>query len=442
MIQQLLLSLAGYVDSLMINSYGGVGFADAYNGVSAANRLMFVLNFTCLGLAATANIFISQYFGAKNKDSLNETFRLSIFSAIAFGVVCFCIVEFFGDSIINNYVQSESARLYGYHYLDYLKWGTVFACLSMTVASNLRSTKQTVLPMIAGISGIVVNVFFNYCLIFGHFGFPEMNSAGAAIATVLSRIVELSILLGFCFISKKSEFRNAFKKLSVSKDLFKLYVKKGAPLVANEILWSMGTILFALFYTWRNDAWYNAYAYTQNISDLFFIVFAGLGNGTAVVIGTALGAGDFDSARRDADRLKGLAVMMGLVMGGAMALFSPLLSQMFTSDPETQSIMISILCIVAVFLAIYSFNTVLFFILRSGGDSLNAFIVDQTPTYLVGIPLAVLLGVNASAWGLSLPIIFAITHVSDIFKLFLSTHFVKKEKWVVNLTLKKQAEKF
>ena len=134
--------------------------------------------------------------------------------------------------------------------------------------------------------------------------------------------------------------------------------------------------------------------------------------------------------------------MMGLVMGGAMALFSPLLSQMFTSDPETQSIMISILCIVAVFLAIYSFNTVLFFILRSGGDSLNAFIVDQTPTYLVGIPLAVLLGVNASAWGLSLPIIFAITHVSDIFKLFLSTHFVKKEKWVVNLTLKKQAEKF
>ena len=437
MLQQLLLSLAGYVDNLMINSYGGIGDYSAYNGVSAANRIIFVLNFTALGIAATASIFISQYFGANNKDKVQESFRLSLIFAVAFGIVSFLIIEFFGHAIVDTYLQDASARNFGYRYLDVIKWATTIQCLVMAFANALRSVKHTIEPMLAGFAGIAVNVLLNYLLIFGHWGLPEMDSAGAALATLISRLVELVILMAITLCSTDSWFKGCLKRWKFDKQLVSSFVKKGVPLVANEILWSLGNVLFVLFYCWQNDVWYNAYAYAQNISDLFFIAFAGLGNGTAVLVGSALGSGDFERAVDNCNKLKGLGLVMGLGLGALMAATSPLTVLLFQPDQETKSMVISILCIVAVFLAIYSYNTVNFFVLRSGGDSLRAFILDQIPTYAIGIPLAILFGVNASSWGLALPFVFSITHISDIIKIFIGDKFVAKGKWIVNLTVKK-----
>ena len=434
MLQQLMLSLAGYIDNLMINAYGGVGDFAAYNGVSAANRIIFVLNFTALGIAATASIFISQYFGANNKGKVQESFRLSLVFAVIFGVISFLVIEFVGDNIVNTYLQDPTARNFGYRYLDVIKWATVVQCLIMACANALRSTKQTVEPMIAGFSGIGINVLLNYALIFGHFGLPEMDAQGAALATLISRIVELAVLLVVLFKGKNSWFSDCFKSWKVEKTLFSSFLKKGIPLVFNELLWSLGCVLFALFYCWKNDVWYNAYAYAQNISDLFFIVFAGIGNGTAVLIGSALGSGDFEKAVDYSHKLQGLGVVLGIGLGILMATTSPLTSLLFQPDPQTKQMIIGVLCIVGFFLAIYSYNTVNFFVLRSGGDSLRAFFLDQVPSFAIGIPLAILLGVNASRWGLTLPFIFACTHISDIIKIFVGNKFIKMGKWIVNLT--------
>ena len=251
MLQQLMLSLAGYIDNLMINAYGGVGDFAAYNGVSAANRIIFVLNFTALGIAATASIFISQYFGANNKGKVQESFRLSLVFAVIFGVISFLVIEFVGDNIVNAYLQDPTARNFGYRYLDVIKWATVVQCLIMACANALRSTKQTVEPMIAGFSGIGINVLLNYALIFGHFGLPEMDAQGAALATLISRIVELAVLLVVLFKGKNSWFSGCFKSWKVEKALFSSFLKKGIPLVLNELLWSLGCVLFALFYVVR-----------------------------------------------------------------------------------------------------------------------------------------------------------------------------------------------
>ena len=158
MLQQLFVSIAGYVDNLMINSYGGNELA--YNGVSAANRLMFVCNFVWMGLAATASIFIAQYFGAKNKEKIQESIRLSFIVEIIFGIIAILVIMLFGQNVINSYVQNPISREYGRQYIMVIATGVVFIALNTAISNALRSVKNATLPLIAGTVGILVNVFF------------------------------------------------------------------------------------------------------------------------------------------------------------------------------------------------------------------------------------------------------------------------------------------
>lgn len=434
MLQQLFISIAGYVDNLMINSYGGNALA--YNGVSAANRLIFILNFVWMGLAATSSIFISQYFGARNKDKIKESIRLSLIVEVVFGVLGIIIILLFGKMVVNSYVQDETSRSFGYDYLGVMVYGVIFIVLNTAISNSLRSVKKATLPLIAGISGILVNVFFNYCLIFGHLGFPELGARGAAIATVMSKVVEFLFLVISIMILKDENFKGVLKSLKVTKNLIKEFIKKGSLLVTNELLWSVGMSLLAVFYTYKNDLWYNAYSYSQNISDLFFIIFAGIGTGTAVIIGESLGKGDFERAEKDYYSMRGLSVFMGIFVGVLMIITGPLISNMFEPTAEVKKMMVKILNVTGIFCAIYCYNSVSFFVLRSGGDTIKAFLLDQIPTYLIGIPLAIIFGVNASKWGINLTTVFLISHTNDVFKVFLGNYFVGKKTWLTNITTK------
>lgn len=435
MIQQLFLSIAGYIDNLMINSYGGT--AEAYNGVNAANRLMFVCNFIWLGASATASIFISQFFGANDKEKSNEALRLGLIVAGIFGVLSFLAIILFGNSVVDSYIQSPISRQYGYDYLKYIKYGTLLTAIIMMIGGAFRSVKKPGIALIAAICGIVVNVCLNYCLIFGHFGLPEMGAGGAALATVISRVVELAINVIYMFFGKDSFFKDVFKRTHISKALVIDYTKRGIPLICNEIMWSMGMVLLALFYTYKNDLWYNAFGYSQNVSELFNIVFAGLGNGTAVFIGASLGKGDFDQALKDSYRFKGLSIMMGVMVGVLMLVLSPVIVNLFNPIPEVRELTIQLLIINGVFLGVYCYNSVCFFILRAGGDSIRAFILDQSPTYLLSLPIAIVLGLNAQKWGLNIVMILLVSHIADIIKIFISNMFISQKKWLHNLTLDK-----
>ena len=126
--------------------------------------------------------------------------------------------------------------------------------------------------------------------------------------------------------------------------------------------------------------------------------------------------------------------MMGGFVGILMMITGPYIANLFNPTPESKKILVEVLNVTGIFCAIYCYNSVSFFVLRSGGDTTRAFILDQTPTYVIGIPLAIIFGLNAKAWGLSLGVIFLITHFNDVFKIFLGNYFVNKKKWLTNIT--------
>ncbi len=431
MLQQLFVSLAGYVDSLMVNSYGGNALA--YNGVSAANRLMFIITFVFGGIAATASIFFAQFIGAKKIEETKQSLRLSLLITIVFTFIFTIVIEVFGHNVVDMFIKNEISRAYGYKYLYYIKYSLFFIGANVCLATLFRTIGKPSVSMIAGFSGIFVNIILNYFLIFGNCGFRELGASGAAIGTLASKVMEFIILLVFIFYSKNEVF-NVFKGFKISSSLYKSFIKKGIPLVANELMWSMGIVLFAKFYTYNNDDWYNAYAYSQTISDLFFVIFAGLGAATAVFIGKYLGEGNFEKAKEEFHKIKFLAVIMGVCGALLMVGLSPLIIKVFNPSKETTKLVLTILSFTALFIPIFVISSINFFTLRAGGASTSAFIVDQFPSYCVGLPIAIILGMNATKLNINVVHIYVISHFSDFVKLFMGSYFVKKGDWLVNIT--------
>jgi len=438
MAQQLFLSLAGYIDNAMINKFDELHLA--YNGVSAANRLMFVCNFVWIGIICGVNIFTSQFFGANNKEKVKETLRFSIYISVLFAIIGFIVITFIGNSVVNTYISDPVARQYGYDYLNVMRYGNLFVAFNMSMANGYRSIKKPTIPMVVGIIGILFNIFMNWIFIFGKLGCPRLGATGAALATILSKLIEMIIYFVLVYALKNEWFIGVFKKLTVSKELINGYLKRGTPIALNELFWSLSMVIMAKFYTYNNDMWYNAYSYTQNISDLFFIIFAGLGNGTAIIIGASLGDSQFERAWNEMNYFRGLAVLMGVGIGLLMALTSPLTSRAFTDNPKVIAIMIKILSITGIFTGIYCYNSVCFFTLRAGGDSLRAIILDQAPTYLIGIPITIYLGVNATRLGITIVTVYLAAHILDFCKIILSNIFINKKCWLKNLTIQNSEE--
>lgn len=435
-IQQVILSIAGYVDNLMVNSYSQT----AYAGVSTANRFMFLINFFWIGLSSGISIFITQYYGAKEKDKLTGTIQLSLIIGIVLGVVSMLLLYYAGPLLIKLFIKGDGAAeleaiSHGTTYIRVIAFGAVFMLLNFMVSVIYRSLGKPKIPMFVGIIGIIINMGLNTILIFGYLGAPALGAKGAAIATVISKVVELILLIIIAIIyDKDKSIVSIFKKNYMTKNFFKLYLKKGGPIVLNEILWAVGVQILARLITGGNLAWLTAFNYSQNVTDLFFVYYAGIATGTAVLVGTALGEGDFPKAKDYANKLIGVMFVASVIAIILLVGLSPLLLMILTPVNEYYWSAYHIILVTSIFIVLYGFNAMVYYILRAGGDSIRAFLLDQLPTYLLGIPLAFLLHQMEPKWQIGLVGIFAFTKIIDVVKAFFSYILYKKETWVVNLT--------
>lgn len=418
----------------MINSYNPVTFQlnAAYNGVSAANRLMFIINFFWIGLTAAISIFISQFFGANNRKKIVGYLQLSVFVTIIFGIISFLIIYFLGPVVVKLFLpNSNDSYLLGSKYIKIISYGAIVMLANMMLSTIFRSIKRQISALIAGVIGIGINIFLNYLLIFGNLGVTEMGVEGAALATVISKLVEFGILLIIAvFFSKEKYLFDLFKSFEINKKIILEYIKKGLPILASEVVWALGILIYVRLITRGNEYWYLIYGYAQNIMDLFYVFFSGLATGTAILIGSTLGAGDLEKAKDYSYKLKGLTFILSVINSILLVGLSPAILLIFKSSKEVYLNAYYLLIVTSVFIPIYAYNAVCYFILRSGGDSLRAFLLDQLPTYLIGLPILVLFSVMSDKWHIGLIMLFVISKICDLTKIYFSYYYVKKGKWL------------
>lgn len=436
-IQQLILSIAGYFDNFMVNGYNSL----AYAGVSIANRFMFIINFFWIGIASGISIFVAQYYGAKMERHITGTIQLGVLLSVVFGLLSFFLIYYLGPVTIQMFFPEKTvdnllAINYGIDYVKIISYGSVVILLNFMVSTIYRSLGKPKIPLIAGVIGIVANIIMNYIFIYGYLGFNEMGASGAALATIISKGIELFILLFVAFAFSNNGFAyKIFKGNFIQKPLLINYLKKGAPVIANEVLWSLGITMLALFLTGGNLHWVIAYGYSQNVTDLFFVYYAGMAVGTSVILGQTLGEGDFVKAKDYYYKLFGLMIISNLIAIVLMIGASPILLHFLADNKETFMLAYKLILLNVIFIVIYGYTAMTYYTLRAGGDSLRAFLIDQLPQYLVGLPIVYFLSRMEPKWGLGILLIFLFSKSTDIVKVYFSRKVIKKDTWLKNITI-------
>ena len=437
-IQNAITTFVGLLDNIMVGQTG----TDPMTGVSIANQLIFVFNILIFGANAGAGIFTSQYNGSGDHDGVRYTMRFKLIICTAIGAAGLVVFGLFRSPLVSLYI-SDSAAVgdpvatleSGVEYIKIIMFGLIPFALTQAYAGTLRETGETVVPMVAGIAAVAVNLCLNWVLIFGKLGAPALGAAGAAIATVISRYIEMLIVLIWTHRhTEKNPFaKGLYRSAKIPLAMIKKIAIKGTPLLMNEALWSFGIAAVSRCYSFRGLEVVSANNISVTISNLFNVVYLSLGSAISIIVGNALGEGDAEKAVSLDRKLLFVSVVSSVVSGAGMALISPLFPMFYNTEPEIRALATRFILAVAVGMPLQSFLNACYFTLRSGGKTVITFVFDSGAIWAINFPIVFCLTHFAPA--VSVEMIMLIEQLSAIIRCVVGLVLVRKRVWVNNLTL-------
>ena len=436
-IQNGITNFVSLLDNIMVGQVGTIPMS----GVSIVNGLLFVFNLCIFGASSGAGIFTAQYYGSQDHAGIRHTFRFKVISCLllaALGNLIFTV----GDRLlIGLYLTGEGdataaagAMTYGCRYLKIMLWGSLPFALANSYSSTLRETGETVVPMIAGIAAVFVNLVLNYVLIFGHFGAPEMGVEGAAWATVISRYVELAVVA--IWVHRNAEknpfIRGAYRSAFIPAGLLKDIILKGMPLLVNEFLWASGMAVLNQCYSTCGLDVVPATNISSTLYNVGSVVYLAMGSAVGIIMGQMLGANCSKEEILDHNRkLLVTATVTGGAFGLLMAAAAVPFPRIYNTTPSVQQLAAMLILLNSVALPFNSYTNAAYFTLRSGGQTLVTFLFDSCFVWGFCVPLAYIL---TRFVGISIIPLFAICQATDLIKCVLGSIMIRQGKWIQNLT--------
>ena len=295
-IQNAITNFVSFLDNIMVGQIG----TEQMSGVAIANQLIFVFNLCIFGGVSGAGIFGTQFFGKGDYEGQKYTFRFKIYICTFLTIIALLLGNFLDTKLISLYLNDTGsvgdiglALEYGKQYLAIMLIGLVPFAINQAYVNTIRETGHTFIPMLASMVAVFTNLILDYCLIFGALGLPQLGVRGAAIATVIARFFECIIVVIWTHLNpdKNKYIIGAYKSLHIPANILKNVLKKGTPLMINEMLWSMGMTTIVQCYAVRGLEVVAAQNISSTITNLFNIVYIQLGASIAIVVGQLLGAG-------------------------------------------------------------------------------------------------------------------------------------------------------
>ena len=438
-VQNGITNFVSLLDNIMVGQVGTVQMS----GVAIVNQLLFVFNLCIFGAVSGAGIFTAQYYGSENHEGIRHTFRFKILIGALLTAFGIGVLLKAGQPLISLYLRGEGAAedvvqtlAFGWDYLLVMLWGLPAFAISTAYSSTLREGNQTLVPMVAGICAVLINLCLNYVLIFGHLGFPVMGIRGAAIATVISRYVELAIVAGWTHLnSDKNLFiKGAYRSVHIPSHLLGQIMRKGFPLLINEALWSIGMAMLNQSFSTRGLDVVAAQNISSTIYNLSSVVFLSMGNAVGIIMGQMLGANRSESEIRDSNRkLMFTSVLSCLIFGGLMAAASGLFPKINNTTDDVRALATKLICISAMMMPFNAYTNACYFTLRSGGKTLVTFLFDSCYVWVVCVPLAFILSRYTT---LAIIPLYAICQSMDMLKSAIGAYMVHKGTWIQNLAIK------
>ncbi len=428
-LQNLITSSLNMVDTLMITTLGQTSIA----AVGLANQFFFFYILIVFGINSGTSIFIAQYWGKEDIKSIRKVLGLAVSLSAVMGTV-FTIIAFLFPQLIMRILIDEPAVIkIGSDYLRIVALSYIPTSVSFAYSVALRTTGKPNIPMKISAISFVTNTFFNYILIFGKFGIPAMGVKGAAWGTVIARFVEIGVTL-YAVYSKNGVLAAKFNELiSWNKDFVSKYLKTTYPVIFAEAAWSLGQVLYSIAYAKLGEEATAAIQIANTIQNVFFVLVRGIANACTVMIGSKIGSGDEEEAYEYAKHFMIIATILGVILGSIQALTPKLTLMLFRGlDQSLYDVSKTLLVVMGLTFVIRVFTaTGIVGVLRGGGDTTFAMIIDVGSVWIVGVPLAFI-----GAMLLKIPVywVYAIVTIEEVIKIIVIIPRVISKKWIKNIT--------
>ena len=427
-IQNLISTSVNVIDTVMISSLGESSVAS----IGVANQFFFLFNMTLYGITGGAGIFISQFFGKKDINNIKSITGLSAVIAFAFGCLFLIPALMFPSLIVKVFSSDSEVMKLSIEYFRIISLSYPIIAISTVFSMGARGVRNPKLGMVCSSIALIVNIILNYALILGNFGLPALGVKGAAIATVIARIIELILIISYVYFIKKDYILKFNMKdiLRVKSDFLKTFISKSLPIFLNDSLWALGTVLYSVAYSQAGTSAIAASQIATSTGNFFIMTSVCVANGAAIMLGNELGADNINKAIKYSKKFSILVSLTGLLFGILLIVNIPLLLKIFNVSSELSPDIIKIFIIMGVMMALKSFNTfIVIGVLRSGGDTKYSLFLELGCMWFVSIPLTFL----AAFKGSSIFILVLLTYSEEIAKFIFGVPRAISKKWATNL---------
>ncbi len=426
-IQNLIMTSLNLVDTVMIGQLGETNIA----AVALGNQIFFLIALFLFGVGSGASVFIAQFWGKKDISNIRKILGLGLICSILVSAVASIIILLFPGFVLSLFTEDMEVLRIGSTYLRIVCFSYIPTAISFCFASTLRSTGQAKLPTISSAIALTVNTLLNYILIFGKLGLPAMGAKGAAIATLVARLCETFLILGSVYMLKLPPAASIKEMTSFNRDFAIRFFRLSIPVILNEVLWSVGVTMYTVVYGRMGTNILASVNISAAIERIAFVLFIGMANASAIMVGNKIGEGDEDTAFLYAKRLVLLGPILGIFTGIVVFLFSRNILSIYNVSEEVYRnacLILSVFCFVMPFKIFNMINIV--GILRSGGDTKYCLFLDTAGVWLIAVPLGFIGGL---VYHLPLFTVYLLVSLEEVFKLFFGVKRFLSGKWLNNV---------
>lgn len=425
--QSFMLAAVAASDTIML----GIVSQDALAAVSLASKIQFVQNIGIAGLVGGGMVLSSQYLGKNDKATAGNIFTIMLRYLLLICILFWALSFFIPSQLMHIFTNDNIMIEIGAKYLKVSSWSYLVVGITQCYLMMLKTNNKALSGAIISSAAVIINILLNAILIFGLFNLPKMEGEGAALATVIARIIELVLAL-IVFSRSKCLKYNILNIFKFNSKLDKEFFKVSKNLILNEFIWGAGITVYSIVIGHLGGEATASNSIASVIKDVVCSLCRGIGVGGGILIGYKLGSSEFDKAKEYGDKLVRISFIYGLISAGIILLIAPIvLNTMVLTDNASYYLLI-MLIICSVYMIAKSINiAIINGIFYSGGDShFDAYSLGVTMWGII-IPLA-LLGAFVFSWHVL--VIYLIISMDEVIKIPWVLKHYKKYKWLKNIT--------
>ena len=426
-LQNLVTFAVSFADNVMIGSLGD----DAISGVYIGGQLQSVLQMFVGGIEGAILILAAQYWGKKDTQSIRKVVSIGIKFALAVGLLSSLVAVLFPQWVIRAFTTEPGVIQEGAAYVQIVGFTYLFFSVSQVMIAAMRSVETARIGLYISCMALVINVCLNYVFIFGHFGFPAMGVRGAALATLVSRILEMCVGVGYVlFVDKKLRF-GLKDLLHTDRQLLRDFIRYGLPVIGGQVVWAINSLANTKILGYYSAGVIAAASITGMLHNLVYVWMNGMSSAVGIITGKTVGAGQYEKMKEYSKTVQMIFLFVGLISGAAVFLARDGFISLYNASPEAQAYSRQFINVISVTIIGTCYQAAcLFGLVKSGGDISFVFKNDTIFVFLVVIPSSLL-----AMWLGALPwVVFACLKCDQILKCFVAIVKINRYNWMKNLT--------